>query len=183
MKQVNIVVGVTGSIAVYKACDLVRQLQKQGMNVDVVMTKEAQAFITPLTFQSLANGSVYTDMFATPDRHDIEHIALAKKAQVIVVAPATANCIGKIANGIYDDLLTCVIAASRAAVIFAPAMNTGMYSNRVVQDNIKKLKSLGVRFVGPRTGELACAEKGQGCLEEIEEIVRSVQAAVRSLKR
>ena len=181
MKSKHSIVGVTGSIAAYKACDLVRRLQKNHFSVDVVMTKEAVEFITPLTLQALTNGKVYYDMFKAPIDYGTEHIALAKRAEVIVIAPATANIIGKIANGIYDDLLTCVVAASKAPVIIAPAMNTGMYENAAVQDNIRKLKRLGMRFVGPRRGQLACGDSGMGCLEEIDTIVRCVQQALRVL--
>jgi len=175
MKVKNIVLGVTGSIAVYKACDLIRMFQNQHITVDVIMTKEAQKFITPLTFQTLANGKVYLDMFEFISDYDPEHIALAKKADAIVVAPATANIIGKVANGIYDDLLTCVISASKAPIVFAPAMNTNMYRNIVVQDNIRRLKKIGMRFIGPKAGKLASGDVGMGCLEDIETIASSVK--------
>ncbi len=181
MKSRHCIVGVTGSIAAYKACDLIRRLQKLHISVDVVMSKEAGEFITPLTLQTLTEGKVYYDMFKAPVDYDTEHVALAKKAGAVVIAPATANIIGKIAHGIYDDFLTCVVAASKAPIIVAPAMNVGMYKNVVVQDNIRKLKRLGVRFVGPRRGQLACGDVGMGCLEEIETIVRSVQTVLRVL--
>lgn len=179
MKHKQVIVGIAGSIAAYKACDVIRQLQKARIGVDVVMTKEAAEFITPLTLQALTDGKVYYDIFRAPLDYDAEHIALAKKAEAIVIAPATANIIGKIANGIYDDLLTCVVAASKAPVIIAPAMNTGMYENAVVQNNIRTLKRLGMRFVGPRQGKLACGDNGIGCLEEIDTIVRCVRQALR----
>lgn len=181
MKNVSVIVGVTGSIACYKVCDVIRQLQKRKLCVDVVMTKEAGEFVRPLTFQALACGRVYSDMFALPPDYDVEHVALAKKAKLIVIAPATANVIAKIAHGICDDLLTCIVAASACPLIIAPAMNDGMYRNAIVQENIRKLKRLGVQFVGPRRGTLACGDTGIGCLEETDTIVRFVEKSLRAL--
>ena len=175
MKDKIILLGVTGSIAAYKACDLILTLQEAGFFVDVVMTKEAQEFITPLTLRQLCRGRVYVDMFEQNLDFHTEHIALAKKAKIILIAPATANIMGKLASGIYDDLLTCVIAATKAKVVIAPAMNENMYNNPVVQENIVRLKKLGMKFIGPKKGRLACGDEGMGCLEDVGKIVQAVK--------
>lgn len=175
MEGVNIVLGVTGGIAVYKACDLVSRLKKLGANIDVIMTASACEFVAPLTFQSLALNRVVTDTFAEPKAWEIGHIALAKKASVFVIAPATANIIGKIANGIADDMLSTTVMATRAPVLIAPAMNTAMYENPIVQANIEKLKGLGYYFVEPESGRLACNDIGKGKLAQPEEILRHIQ--------
>lgn len=175
MKNKNIVLGVTGSIAAYKACDLLRALQKSGISVSVIMTREAREFITPLTFRQLSKNKVYEDMFDKDVDCEAEHISLAEKADLILIAPATANIIGKIANGICDDLLSCTVMATKKPVLIAPAMNENMYTNRIVHYNIQKLKSLGYKFVGPRKGELACGTLGWGCLVEIETIVKEAK--------
>ena len=138
-----VVLGVTGGIAVYKALDVISALRKKDVDVRVIMTKSATEFVTPLTFQSMSQNIVTTDMFAEPKAWEIQHISLAKRADVFLVAPATANIIGKVANGIADDMLSTTIMATRAKVIFAPAMNTNMYTNPIVQENIAKLKKLG----------------------------------------
>ena len=179
MKHKNILLGVTGSIAAYKSCDLIRALQNLGFVVDVVMTKEAKEFIGPLTLQALSQRKVYVEMFDFDIDFDVEHIELAKRPSVIVIAPATANIIGKLANGIYDDLLTCAVAATKAKVVIAPAMNENMHKNPIVQDNIRKLKSKGIKFIGPRTGRLACGDVGTGCLEDIEKIAKFVKQLSR----
>jgi len=175
VKNKNIILGVTGSIAAYKACDLVRALQQNGFVVDVIMTKEAGKFITPLSLQSLSNRKIYLDMFELIEEFDVEHIALAERAALILIAPATANVIGKLASGIYDDLLTCVTSATKAKIAIAPAMNDNMYQNKIVQENISKLKRFGVKFIGPRVGKLACGKTGCGCLEDIDKIVKAVK--------
>lgn len=175
MEGVNVVLGVTGGIAVYKACDLVSRLKKLGANIDVIMTKSATEFVAPLTFQSLALNRVVTDMFDAPQTWDIEHISLAKKADIFVIAPATANIIGKIAGGIADDMLSTTVMATRAPVLIAPAMNTQMYENPIVQENIRKLKALGYYFVEPESGRLACNDVGKGKLANPEEILRQIQ--------
>lgn len=167
----NIVLGVTGGIAVYKACDIVSRFKKKGYNVNVIMTKSAAEFVTPLTFRSLSQNPVVTSMFKEPTSYDIEHISLAKKADLFLIAPATANIIGKIANGIADDMLSTTIMATKAKVLIAPAMNTNMYENIVVQHNIEKLKNLGFNFVDPAEGRLACGDIGRGKLADTELIV------------
>lgn len=172
LKGKNIVIGVTGGIAVYKACDIVSRLKKLDANVDVIMTKSAMEFVKPQTFQALSQNLVVTDMFDTPRYWDIEHISLAQKADVLLVAPATANIIGKVANGISDDILSTTIMASTAKVIFAPAMNTKMYENSIVQANINKLKALGYEFINPESGRLACGDIGAGKLADPEKIIQ-----------
>lgn len=170
----NVIVGVCGGIAAYKAADLVSRLKKQNAKVDVIMTENATKFVSPLTFQTLATSPVYVDMFAEPKHFDVEHISLAKRADVFIIAPATANVIGKIANGIADDLLTTTIMATRAKVIFAPAMNTNMYLNPIVQKNIAYLRELGYEFIEPGTGMLACKDYGPGRMAEPAEIVEYI---------
>lgn len=167
----NVVIGVSGGIAVYKALDVISKLKKYDVNVDVIMTKSAQEFVTPLSFQSLSQNMVIKDMFEEPKAFEIQHISLAKKADLLVVVPATANIIGKVANGIADDMLSTTIMATRAKVIFAPAMNTNMYTNPIVQENISKLKELGYEFINPACGRLACGDVGDGKLADTEEIV------------
>lgn len=170
----NVVLGVSGGIAVYKALEIVSLLVKKDINVNVIMTESATKFVTPLSFQSLSQNMVTEDMFAEPKAWEIQHISLAAKADVFLVAPATANIIGKVANGIADDMLSTTIMATKAKVIFAPAMNTNMYTNPIVQENIKKLKALGYEFVEPAEGRLACGTSGKGKLEKPEIIVDKV---------
>lgn len=171
LKDKTIVLGVTGGIAVYKVADLVSKLKKKGAKVEVIMTKAATEFITPLTFQTMSENVVHTEMFHILDHTDVEHISLAQKPDVILIAPATANTIGKIANGIADNLLTTVIMASDKKIIFAPAMNTKMYENSIFQENIKKLNKLGYEFIPPGSGRLACGDYGAGKMAEPQEIV------------
>lgn len=170
----NIVVGVSGGIAAYKACDVVSKLKKQGFEIDVIMTKNAQEFVSPLTFQTLSNQTVVTDMFETPSNWNVEHIELAKKADVFVIVPATANIIGKIANGIADDMLTTTIMATEAKKVIVPAMNTKMYHNPIVQENILKLKRHGYYFIEPVSGLLACGDTGKGKMEDPTVIVEEL---------
>ncbi|MFH1128150.1 MAG: flavoprotein [Candidatus Omnitrophota bacterium] len=174
-KEKNIILGVTASIAIYKACDLIRRLKEQNYNLTVVMTREAEELIRPIVFQSLTGNKAYRGLFEETDTREIEHISLAQKADLVLIAPATANIIAKLASGICDDLLTCVVCATGAPILVAPAMNTNMYSNRIVQGNIKKLKTVGYKFVGPATGKLACGKSGIGCLASVEEIVKEVK--------
>lgn len=174
----NIILGVTASIAIYRACDILRRLQEEGFLVTVVMTKEAEEFIRPILFQSLSGNKVYQGLFDEPDAWGIEHVSLAERADLVLIAPATANIIGKIASGICDDLLTCIACATKAPVLIAPAMNEGMYNNKIVQENIKKLKSLGYKFVEPRKGRLACGKTGVGCLAEVETILREAKKII-----
>ncbi|WP_252238571.1 bifunctional phosphopantothenoylcysteine decarboxylase/phosphopantothenate--cysteine ligase CoaBC [Clostridium sp. VAP51] len=169
-----VVLGVSGGIAVYKALEIVSLLRKQDIEVRVIMTKSATEFVTPLSFQSLSQNMVIYDMFSEPKAWEIQHISLAEKADVFLVAPATANIIGKVANGIADDMLSTTIMATKAKVIFAPAMNTHMYENSIVQGNIEKLKTLGYEFIEPASGRLACGDIGKGKLEDPKVIVDRV---------
>ncbi|WP_139904511.1 bifunctional phosphopantothenoylcysteine decarboxylase/phosphopantothenate--cysteine ligase CoaBC [Clostridium thermarum] len=162
----NVVLGVCGGIAAYKALEVVSALRKKDINVDVIMTEHATEFVTPLSFQSLSSNKVIVDMFEEPKVWEIQHISLAKKADLILVVPATANIIGKVANGIADDMLSTTIMASKAPVVFAPAMNTNMYENPIVQQNIEKLKAFGYTFIEPASGRLACGDEGKGKLPD-----------------
>ena len=178
VKTKNIILGVTASIAIYKACELLRRLREARFAVTVIQTRESEELIKPIVFESLSGNKVYRGLFETPEAWDIEHVSLAAKADLILVAPATANIIAKIAGGICDDMLTCTICAAKAPVLFAPAMNTNMYSNKITQANIAKLQSLGYKFVGPRKGKLACGDTGIGCLAEVEAIVKEVHKLI-----
>lgn len=171
LKNFNVVLGVTGGIAAYKACDIVSRLKKLNANVDVIMTKSATEMVHPNTFQALSQNPVITDIFSTPRYWDIEHISLAQKADILLVAPATANIIGKVANGIADDMLSTTIMASTAKIIFAPAMNTKMYENPILQQNIQKLAALGYGFIEPGSGRLACGDIGKGKLADVDDII------------
>ena len=174
LKNKTVVIGVSGGIAVYKACDIVSRLKKLNANVHVIMTNNATEFVTPLTFQSLSQNYVVNDMFEEPKTWDVEHISLAKKADVFLIAPATANVIGKIANGICDDMLTTTVMATTGKVLIATAMNTNMYRNPILQRNITILKELGYNFVDPESGRLACGDVGEGKLAQPEVIVNEV---------
>ncbi|MDD5282105.1 MAG: flavoprotein [Candidatus Omnitrophica bacterium] len=175
-KGKNIILGVTASIAIYKTCELIRILRKCGFTVKVIMTKEAEELIRPVVFSSLSGNRVYrAGIFDEPDTWEIEHVALAREADLILIAPATANIIAKLATGICDDLLTCTVCASKADILIAPAMNEVMYNNKITQGNIAKLKSCGYKFIAPRKGTLACGNIGVGCLAEVEDIVKEVK--------
>lgn len=173
----SVVLCVTGGIAAYKAADIISRLCKKGANVFVIMTKSATEFITPLTLEVLSGNRVVTDMFSRDFTWEVEHISLAKRADVFVIAPATANVIGKAAHGIADDMVTTTLMATKAPMVIAPAMNTGMYENPVVQENITILENRGVRFVQPASGRLACGDSGKGKLAEPETIVNEICAA------
>ncbi|MDD3169984.1 MAG: bifunctional phosphopantothenoylcysteine decarboxylase/phosphopantothenate--cysteine ligase CoaBC [Eubacteriales bacterium] len=178
----NILLCVTGSVAAYKAAELANRFTKDGHNVDVVMTDSAQEFITPLTFQSLTKNRVYTSLFEEFEPAKVQHISLAKKADLCLVAPATANIIGKIAGGIADDMATTVIMALEHAPVFlCPAMNTNMYENPIVQRNIKNLSELGYHLIEPRESRLACGDLGKGAMADVEVIVDAVRKQLLSL--
>ena len=167
MKKPCVVLGVTGGIAVYKACELLRLLQKRGIDVFVVMTQNACRFVAPLTFETLSGHPVAVDTFDRPQTWEVEHIALAKRADLFLIAPATANIMGKMACGIADDMLSTTVMATRAPVLVAPAMNTGMWENAAVQQNVKTLQARGVEIVAPVSGHLACGDNGAGKLEDV----------------
>lgn len=171
----NILLGVTGSVAAYKAAEIASLLIKKDCNVDVIMTKSAQEFIRPLTFQSLTKNRVYIDTFEEFTPSEIKHISLAKKVDLCIIAPATANIIGKLANGIADDMLSTVVMAMQNKPIYiAPAMNTGMYENPIVQENMKKLSSYGYEFIEPKESMLACGDLGKGALQDVNVIVNTI---------
>lgn len=167
----KIVIGVSSSISAYKACDLVRLFVKGGFNVFVTMTENAAKLVSPLTLQALSGNPVYTDETLW-EKKEMGHIALKDNADLFLVAPATANILGKFANGIADDIVTTTFLAMKSPVLMAPAMNPNMYSHWAVQENIEKLKSRGVLFVEPESGVVACGDEGQGKLADIDRIYR-----------
>ncbi|MFH1962071.1 MAG: bifunctional phosphopantothenoylcysteine decarboxylase/phosphopantothenate--cysteine ligase CoaBC [bacterium] len=172
----TIVLGVTGSIAVYKAAGLTSQLMKLGYNVHVVMTKAATSFVLPLTFQTLSKNPVITSLFSSDSQFEIEHISLAERCDLLLIAPATANIISKIACGIADDFLSTFALAFRSPILIAPAMNTRMWHNPILQENIQRLKQRGVQFITPEYGGLACGTSGDGRLASLERIIDAVGA-------
>jgi phosphopantothenoylcysteine decarboxylase / phosphopantothenate---cysteine ligase len=176
LKDRRIVLGVTGGIAAYKAAELVRELVRRGAEVRVVMTDHAKQFVAPLTFETLSGHPVATDLFRLTGNYEIGHIALAEFAELLVIAPATANIIGKMVAGLADDVLTTVLLAATAPVLICPAMNSKMYANAVVQENIRKMKFLGHFLLEPGYGELACRTMGQGRLPEVAEIVEAIES-------
>jgi phosphopantothenoylcysteine decarboxylase/phosphopantothenate--cysteine ligase len=177
----NITVGITGGIAVFKAAQLVSSLKAGGAEVNVIMTRSAQEFVKPLTFQVLSGNSVRTDLFSAMSG-SVQHIELATRPELIVIAPATANILGKVAAGIADDLLTTVIMAASCPVLFCPAMNVNMYNNPVVQRNIAGLRSLGYHFTEPGEGRLACGVEGRGRLADLDLIMENIESLLISAR-
>ena len=177
----NIVLGVTGSIAAYKAADITSSLTKRGHNIDVILTENGSKIITPITLQTLCKNKVYMDMFEEITPKEVKHISLAEKADIVLIAPATANIIGKIAGGIADDFLSTVVmaAAPHTPVYIAPAMNTNMYENPIVQDNIDRLKRFGYHFIEPKESMLACGVLGKGALADVDDIVRIIEGSIK----
>ena len=177
LKGKTIILGISGGIAAYKSAELIRLFKKEGAEVWVVMTKSAKEFVSPLTFETLSGNPVYSDMFLDSSIFNLQssismpHIDLAKRSDLFIVAPATANIIGKFANGIADDLLSTLYLSAISPVLIAPAMNNNMYANPVVQENIKRLKGFNINFVEPGFGELACGDKGEGRLAELDTIL------------
>ena len=171
----NILIGVCGGISCYKVIDIANILTKMGFNVNVIMTENACKFITPLIFQTLTKNEVIVNMFDKHEGFDVKHISLATKADLVLVAPATANIIGKIANGIADDMLTSTLLAAKCPILVAPAMNDNMYSNSIVQDNLKKLEKFGFHIIEPQEGNLACGTIGKGKLASKETILNKVK--------
>src|SRR3989454_4004325 len=170
----TVVAGLTGCIACYKACEVVRRLVGAGARAPVIMSAAAQQFVTPLTLQTLSGQAVATDTFSLTQESEIGHIWLADQAGAIVIAPATANVLGKLANGIADDLLTTVLLATRAPLVLARAMNVHMWEHAAVQETLARLLGRGARIVGPASGALACGYEGTGRLAEPADIVEEV---------
>ena len=182
-KTPHIVLGVTGSIAAYKAAELVRLITKRGWAVSVVMTRCAAEFVTPLTFQTLSRNAVGTGLFDEKDGWHPEHIAYADRADVLAIAPCTANVLAKLAHGLADDLLSCTALATRAPVVVAPAMNVKMWEHLATQANVDLLRARAVAFVGPAAGDLACGYEGSGRMVEPDAILRAVEAALAGVVR
>ena len=174
LKGREIIVAVCGGIACYKVADVVSKLVQLGAGVTVVMTKEAQHFVTPLTFEALSGRKVRTDIFALADPGDTQHIGLSERADLMLVAPATNHTIAKIAHGLCDDLVSLMVCAAACPVVFAPAMNHRMWDHPIAQENFSRLASLGYRFIGPETGWLACRNVGAGRLSDPQRIVDEV---------
>jgi phosphopantothenoylcysteine decarboxylase/phosphopantothenate--cysteine ligase len=171
----TIVLGITGSIAAYKAAEIASQLTQEGAKVNVIMTKEAMQFISPVTLRAITGRPAVTEMYNLASEFSIDHVSLAKAADILVVAPATANIIAKLAAGIADDMLCCTVLATKAPVLIAPAMETNMYNNPVTQDNLARLKTRGFVIVGPATGWLASGKEGPGRLADINDIIRGIR--------
>jgi phosphopantothenoylcysteine decarboxylase/phosphopantothenate--cysteine ligase len=174
----EIVVGITGGIAAYKAAELVSRLRQRGAAATVVMTRAATRFVQPCTFAVLSGRRVITGLFEHPERHEADHVALAQKAELAIVAPATANFLGKAAAGIADDALTTTILSLGCPIVVAPAMNHRMWANPVVQRNLERLRELGYHIVEPQEGWLACGEKGIGRLADLDAILTAAEAAL-----
>lgn len=175
LKGKTIILGITGGIAAYKSAELTRRLVEAGAEVHVMMTKSAREFITPLTLQTLSGHPVHTDLFNLTEEQEISHISLADKADVMVIAPATADILAKVAHGLCDDLITTVICATQAPVLFAPSMNVHMWENPITRENVAKLKKHGYLLLEPDAGALACGYTGKGRLPEPEMIVREIE--------
>ena len=178
----EVVLGITGGIAAYKCAELVSRLRKQGACVHVIMTKNACQFITPLTLETMSGNPVVTDTFDRPERWEVEHVALARRAEIFVIAPATANIMAKMAVGLADDMLSTTVLATKAPVLLAPAMNTGMWTAEATQANLRVLVSRGVHIVGPGSGFLACGDEGSGRMSEPEEIVAAMEQVLCPLR-
>jgi len=170
----TVLLGVTGGIAAYKAADLASKLRQGGLTVTVVMTRCARRFVTPLTFEYITNNPVVTNLWEKAGGHRPDHVAISDAADAAVIAPATANIIGKLANGIADDALTTIIMAFRKPLIIAPAMNEKMYDSPAVQQNLQRLRERGIKQVGPGEGWLACGRQGRGRMAEVPEIIDAV---------
>ena len=188
LENLNILLGVTGGIAAYKAVDLAGKLTACGAGVSTVMTEAACRFVGPKSFEAVTGSAVYTTMWSTPEEHKISHIALADAADIVVVAPATANIIGKIANGICDDLLSTVLCTcwpriESGAALLAPAMNNNMWANPTVQANVKRIKEMGFQLIGPVEGRLACGSEGLGRMSEPREILNAIEEIASKIKK
>ena len=175
LSEKNIVIGITGGIAAYKSCEIIRSLTKKAAKVQVVMTKNAKQFVTPLTLQTLSGNKVVSDQFDLSFESEIGHIKIADEADLVVVVPATASFIGKTASGIADNIINTIILATNAPIIICPAMNVNMYNNTIVQENLKKLKKHGIKIIDPEEGDLACGWDGKGRLADIENIILEIE--------
>ncbi|MDR3281413.1 MAG: phosphopantothenoylcysteine decarboxylase [Endomicrobium sp.] len=175
LKYKNIVLGICGGIAAYKSCDILRHLVKLGANVECILTKRASEFVTPLTLQTLSKNKVQSDMFEVQNYYEINHISLAQKADVILIVPATADIISRLAHGRASDLLTCTVLASKAKILICPAMNADMFNHKATQSNIETLKSYEYEVIMPEKGELACGNHGYGRLAQVKVIVSAVK--------
>ena len=182
LKDKTVVLGITGSIAAYKMASVASSLRKLGVNVEVIMTCNATQFITPVTFEAITGNRCITDTFDRNFDFNIEHISLAKKADLFIVAPASANIIGKIANGIADDMLTTTFMACACPKLIAPAMNTNMYNNNILQDNLRRCQNYGIRIIEPASGLLACGDAGRGKLPEPELLVEHILSEIQYAK-
>ena len=185
--NLNILLGVTGGVAAYKAVDLAGKLTAAGAKVNTVMTQAACHFVDPKSFEAVSCSSVFTSLWSAPKEHKISHIALADWADIVLVAPATANIIGKVANGICDDLLSTTLCAcwpliKSGAMLWAPAMNSNMWANPAVQRNVKTVEEMGVRLIGPVEGRLACGAEGLGRMAEPQDIVEAVEKIASGIK-
>ena len=178
MKGKTVVFGITGGIAAYKSCEIVRLMVKAGADVHTILTKAGAQFVTPITLQALSCNPVRIDMFEVLEKVEKGHISLADSADVVLIAPATADIIAKAAHGICDDLLTTVLCATKAPIVFAPSMNVHMWENPITQENVKKLQGLGWHLIEPDTGELACGYEGKGRLPDPNEIVKFVEGII-----
>jgi phosphopantothenoylcysteine synthetase/decarboxylase len=174
LKGKNVIIGVCGGIAAYKVCDIIRGLVKLGANVECILTNGGSKFITALTLQTLSKNKVHKGMFDEPVVWEIEHVSLAKKADIIVIVPATADIMSRFANGRADDLLAATVLASKSKILICPAMNTNMFRHKATQMNISVLKSYGYEFVMPESGELACGDSGDGRLASAENIISEI---------
>lgn len=182
LKDKTVVLGITGSIAAYKMASVASSLRKLGVNIEVIMTCNATQFITPVTFEAITGNRCITDTFDRNFDFNIEHISLAKKADLFMVAPASANIIGKIANGIADDMLTTTFMACTCPKLIAPAMNTNMYNNNILQDNLRRCQNYGIRIIEPASGLLACGDAGRGKLPEPELLVEHILSEIQYAK-
>lgn len=182
LKDKTVVLGITGSIAAYKMASAASSLRKMGVNVEVIMTENATQFITPMTFEAITGNRCIVDTFDRNFDFNIEHISLAKKADLFMVAPASANIIGKIANGIADDMLTTTFMACTCPKLIAPAMNTNMYNNNILQDNLRRCRNYGIRIIEPASGLLACGDSGRGKLPEPDLLVEHILSEIQYAK-
>ncbi len=188
LKGLNILLGVSGGIAAYKAVDLASKLTAAGASVNTVMTAAACELVGPKSFEAVTQSAVFTDLWVMPEKYKIGHISLVDRADIVVVAPATANIIGKVANGICDDLLSTILCAATeliksGVVLLAPAMNNNMWANKAVQRNVKTIKEMGLKLIGPVKGRLACGTEGIGRMAEPQDIIKAIEKIAPKIKK